>query len=213
MNTTNHTEHSELIPSETDLPPEETEANETELPSLENNHIENIPVDLEEAEGEVETEGDDQHQTAQEQEDIERAPVIVHADEPVFDIFSELFFGESDDEIIQRVVSEKLPEPTAREIIQGIRDMFSGSGEHLLNDDYLEIVGMIYPPDELYVLAYDGFQKYVSELHNTKSLGDEDDIIHQKTEEMVFAHFKFPDEFVPPGLHTAQTGIETNSDD
>lgn len=210
MNTTNHTEHSEIPLSEADLPPEETEANESDLPSLENNHIDNNSVDLE---GEVETEGDEQHQTAQEQEDVERKQVIVHEDEPVFNIFSELFFGESDDEIIARVVSEKLPEPTARQIIQGIRDMFSGSGEHLINEDYIEILSMIYPPEELYNLAYDGFQKYTSELHNTKSLGDEDDIIHKKTEEMVFAHFKFPDEFVPPGLHAVQTDTETNSDD
>ena len=86
--------------------------------------------------------------------------IIQPADEPNFSLYSELFFGETKESVVERLTrTGKLTEDQAINMYDTLQNNFSGSGEHLVNKEYLKILEMIYEPEELYKNFLNGYKE------------------------------------------------------
>ena len=134
-----------------------------------------------------ESEGTEQtvEQSQEESEGTEQP--IIGKSEPIFKLYTELFFGELKDTVVQRIiVANNIPLGVAGDLYDGLADTFGNSGEHLANETYLKILEKIYAPQELYDLFFNSMKDIRLHMSTEHILDDEmTDKIHAEITQLI----------------------------
>ena len=122
-------------------------------------------------------ESEDNEQTVEhsqeESEDTEQP--ITPKSEPIFQLYTELFFGEPKDRVVQRIrtANNNIQVQVAGDLYEKLAGSFGKSGEHLANETYLKILEKIYAPQDLYDLFFDSMKHIKLHMSSADILDDE----------------------------------------
>jgi hypothetical protein len=122
-------------------------------------------------------ESEDTEQTVEhsqeESEDTEQP--ITPKSEPIFQLYTELFFGEPKDRVVQRIrtANNNIRVKVAGDLYEKLAGSFGKSGEHLANETYLKILEKIYAPQDLYDLFFDSMKHIKLHMSSADILDDE----------------------------------------
>ena len=110
--------------------------------------------------------------------------VIVPGDEMKLDLYCKLFFGESKDDVVSRITKRQpdVEEKTAARFYERLVKSFSGSGEHLVSQDYLSIIEELYSVEELYRYFSEGVKEelVLQGLDFSSNEEDATDVLHDR---------------------------------
>ena len=89
-------------------------------------------------------------------------PEVTPHDEPIFSLYTKLFFDEEKATVVNRIIDVGGNNVTS-DLIETFYDLlltnFSGSGEHFKDEQYLKIIKTIYPEQELFDKLSDAFKE------------------------------------------------------
>jgi len=125
-------------------------------------------------------------QSQEESEDTEQP--ITPKSEPIFQLYTELFFGEPKNVVVQRIISasNNIQTQAVDGLYDKLADSFGKSGEHLANDTYLQILEKIYAPQELYDLFFNSMRDIRLHMSSEDILDDEmTDQIHTEITQLI----------------------------
>jgi len=125
-------------------------------------------------------------QSQEESEDTEQP--ITPKSEPIFQLYTELFFGEPKNVVVQRIISasNNIQTEAVDGLYDKLADSFGKSGEHLANDTYLQILEKIYAPQELYDLFFNSMRDIRLHMSSEDILDDEmTDQIHTEITQLI----------------------------